>query len=458
MGCDMRIAIVGSGPTGFFLAKALLAQAADDWRIDIIERVPFLYGLVRYGVAPDHEKIKSVTKGYAKTLADPRVELLAGISVQESSGEAADTTVPELLEHYDRVFLCVGSQDDRRLGIDGEDAPNSYAARRFVGWYNGHPDDEHLAPNLAVKSAAIVGAGNVAIDIFRILMSKPERLHPTDISEKCLEALAGSQLDTIDVLVRRGPWDVAFTNPEVKELLHFEDLQYTFNQKLPSLDDAPAYADRTKLKNMEVFLELQERKVENPRLTVNFHFQVSPKKLELNEEGLVTGMVLGHNDLTYQEERSSISDSGRTSPLATDLFIRSVGYRGRALLGVPFHDKWGVVHSDDEGRVVNEEKNHLPGLYVSGWFRRGPSGVIGTNKKDAVQVAKAAMADEREGSISSAESFSSWRGKLAEKAVNKQGWDQIDAEELRRGEAQGRSRRKFLNSQEAIDSLKLTTS
>lgn len=449
----MRIAIVGAGPTGFFLAQSILKKAEDSWRVDIYERTPFPFGLVRFGVAPDHPKIKSVTKGFDKALADPRVNFYGNVTITEQDGDTAPS-LEEMLKHYDRIALTVGSQDDRRLGISNEDAGNSFSATRFVGWYNGHPDDLELGPDLSVERATIVGAGNVAIDIFRLLISQRDRLQVTDISDVALEEMSKYTIKEIDVLVRRGCWDVAFTNPEVKELLDFEDVQFTFEPPLPELDQAPGYADRRSTRNMEVFKELEARKVENPRQTVHFRFQASPKELKVGDQGQVTAVVIGHNDLTFGESRSSIKDSGRTSEFPTGLFIRSVGYRGRPLKGVPFHDSWGVFPTGEAGRIVDSEQKPLTGLYASGWIRRGPSGVIGTNKKDANEVAGAMMEDGPREGLSAEAEFEAWlKSVLPEHVVTKTCWERVDALEISNGEKEGRPRRKFLSAAEVAKAL-----
>ncbi len=449
----MRIAIVGAGPTGFFLAKSLLDQAETDWRVDIYEKTPFPFGLVRFGVAPDHPKIKSVTKGFGKTLEDPRCHFWGGVTVSEE-GRDGSISVSDLLEHYDRVALTVGSQDDRKLGIPFEEAKNSFSATRFVGWYNGHPDDLALAPDLSVSRAAVVGAGNVAIDIVRLLISGPGRLAGTDISDQALEALDRSQIQEVDVLVRRGPWDVAFTNPEVKELLDFEDVAFTFNPPLAEFEEAPNYADRRAVSNMEVFRALESRQVESPRRTVHFHFLVSPRELRIDDLGRVTSVEIGHNILESDETTSWVSDSGRSSTLLTGLFLRSVGYMGRPLSGVGYCKRKGVIPADPQGRVFNLEGDHVSGLYVSGWIRRGPSGVIGTNKKDASDVAGAMLADVRRASASPERDFHAWHSRVvAPEAITKSDWAHLDEREIALGQPNGRPRRKFISAEEVSEAL-----
>jgi ferredoxin/flavodoxin---NADP+ reductase len=449
----MRIAIVGAGPTGFFLAATLLKSGPEDLIIDMFEKTPFPFGLVRFGVAPDHPKIKSVTKGYQKTMAHPRFSFFGNVTLSEQS-ESGDITAQDLKDQYHGTVLTVGCQDDRKLGIPNEEAGNSFSATRFVGWYNGHPDDRALHPDLQVQHATIVGAGNVAIDVVRFLASTHQRMAITDASDHSLEALQESTIREIDVLVRRGAWDVAFTNPEVKELLDFEDVQFNFFPPLPPLEQEPPYADRTSIKNLTVFHELAQREVGSPRLVVNFRFQVSPTELSLNDGGRVQSVRVCHNELEFGETRSQITATDKTSVLPSELLIRSVGYRGRALADVPFHEKWGLVPSDEMGRVTDMAGNIVPGLYVSGWMRRGPSGVIGTNKKDAQEVGKTLLEDNLATTVSSQEDFENWRqGLLLNGAISKSDWSELDGWEQREGEKLGKPRRKLVTLEQVKQAL-----
>lgn len=449
----MRIAIVGAGPTGFFLAAALSKSGPDHLTVDMFEKTPFPFGLVRFGVAPDHGKIKSVAKGFQATMDEDRFSFFGNLTLAEQEG-GGTLSIEELTRHYDRVVLTVGCQDDQKLGIPGEEAKNSFSATRFVGWYNGHPEDRNLNPNLEIARAAVVGAGNVAIDVFRFLASSHERMATTDASDHSLEALKTSTLRELDVLVRRGAWDVAFTNPEVRELLDFEDVQFTFSPDLPPLDQPPAYADRRSTRNLEVFHELARRRVETPRLVVNFHFQVSPCRLGVGPAGHVNEVEIVHNDLTYGETRSNITPTSRRTTLLCELFIRSVGYRGRALAGVPFDEKSGLIPCDKEGRVMDLEGNIVPGLYVSGWMRRGPSGVIGTNKKDAQDVAVALLSDRLPAPPAGPQEYSAFQQELvARGAMTKADWNLLDQWEVRSGERLGKPRRKLVTLEQALHAL-----
>lgn len=449
----MRIAIVGAGPTGFFLAAALLKSGPEDLTVDMYEKTPFPFGLVRFGVAPDHGKIKSVTKGFQATMNEDRFSFFGNLTLSEE-GQGGTLGMDELRSHYDRIVLTVGCQDDQKLGIPNEESGNSFSATRFVGWYNGHPEDRWLNPDLKITHATVVGAGNVAIDVFRFLASHHDRMAVTDASDHSLEALKTNTIKELDVLIRRGAWDVAFTNPEVRELLDFEDVQFTFDPALPPLDQPPAYADRRSTKNMEVFHELAQRQVTNPRMTVNFRFQVSPTKLEADADGRVKSVELAHNDLTFGETRSQITSTDKRSTLPSQLFIRSVGYRGRPLAGVPFDQKSGLVPCDAEGRVKDLKGDLVPGLYVSGWMRRGPSGVIGTNKKDAHDVAGAALADSHKAPLSSAAEYESFRADLLSRgAINKEDWNHLDAWEVRAGTALGKPRRKLVTLEDVQKAL-----
>lgn len=449
----MRIAIVGAGPTGFFLAAALSKAGPDHLTVDMFEKTPFPFGLVRFGVAPDHGKIKSVTKGFQATLDEDRFSFFGNLTLAEQE-RGGSLTMEELIRHYDRIVLTVGCQDDQKLGIPNEDAENSFSATRFVGWYNGHPEDRKLNPNLEITRAAVVGAGNVAIDVFRFLASSHERMAATDASDHSLDALKNSTLRELDVLIRRGAWDVAFTNPEVRELLDFEDVQFTFSPELPPLEQPPAYADRRSVRNLEVFHELAGRKVDNPRLVVNFHFQVSPCRLGVAQDGQVCEVELVHNDLVYGESRSSITATERRTTLPCQLFIRSVGYRGRPLARVPFDTKTGLIPCDTAGRVLDLDGKVVPGLYVSGWMRRGPSGVIGTNKKDAQEVATALLADSLPGPSAGPQEYQAFRQDLIGRgAVSKEDWNLLDQWELRSGESSGKPRRKLVTLDQVMEAL-----
>jgi ferredoxin/flavodoxin---NADP+ reductase len=449
----VRIAIVGAGPTGFFLAGALFKKGGDDLTIDMFEKTPFPFGLVRFGVAPDHPKIKLVTKGFQKTMNHERFRFWGNVSLAEKDG-AGTVKAQDLQEHYDKVILTVGCQDDRKLGIPFEESKNSYSATRFVGWYNGHPDDENLNPNLQVEHATIVGAGNVAIDVVRFLASTHPRMATTDASDHSLEALRESKIKEIDVLVRRGAWDVAFTNPEVKELLDFEDIRFNFFPDLPPLEKEPPYADRRSVKNLTVFHELAQRQVDSPRMIVNFRFQVSPKELRVDDDGAVSAVEVCHNDLEFGETRSQITQTERASVYPTQLFIRSVGYRGRPLEGVPFDDWKGTIPCDSVGRVMDEDGQAVPGLYVSGWIRRGPSGVIGTNKKDAQEVAEAVLTDAVAKKASAEVEFSGWHESVLKgEALTKHDWEVLDRWETSEGSQSGRPRRKLVSVEQVRRAL-----
>lgn len=449
----MRIAIVGAGPTGFFLAAALSKSGPDQLTIDMFEKTPFPFGLVRFGVAPDHGKIKSVTKGFQSTMDEERFSFFGNLTLAEAE-RGGTLTIEELNRHYDGVVLTVGCQDDQKLGIPNEEAQNSYSATRFVGWYNGHPEDRDLEPNLKISRASVVGAGNVAIDVFRFLASSHDRMSSTDASDHSLESLKSSTINELDILIRRGAWDVAFTNPEVKELLDFEDIKFTFSPELPPLEQPPAYADRRSTRNMEVFHELARREVSNPRMVVNFRFQVSPICLGVDASNRVSEVEVVHNDLVYRETRSEITAGDQKSTFPCQLFIRSVGYRGRPLSGVPYDERSGLIPCDSQGRVQDLDGHTVPGLYVSGWMRRGPSGVIGTNKKDAQDVADAILADIHTLRASAPEQYQHFRQELIDRgAVTKQDWNLLDRWEVRTGKSLGRPRKKLVTLGEVLEAL-----
>lgn len=392
----LRVAIVGSGPAAFYAAEALLKSNLTV-QVDMFERLPPPYGLVRYGVAPDHPKIKTVTKVYEKIASQPMFRYFGYVEYGK------DLTLDQLKEHFHQILFATGAPSDRRMGIPGEDLEGSYPATEFVAWYNGHPDYTDYKFDLSQAAAAVVGVGNVAIDVARILSRTHAELAVTDIADYALEALANSRVKDIYLLGRRGPAQAAFTNPEVKELGELEAADVIVPPEEAQLDPLSQEAltqgkDQLTQRKVEILqgYALHKPTGKDKRLTIRF--LVSPVELIGDANGRVTKMRLVRNKLVK-------SDTGSLSAKATDQFeeidvglvFRSVGYRGAPLPGVPFNDRWGVI-SNEKGRVCDPKSSEPTlGLYTSGWIKRGPSGVIGTNKPDSVETANAMLTDAKEG-------------------------------------------------------------
>ncbi len=425
----LRVAIVGAGPSGFFLAEKLLNQTDRAVAVDLYERLPVPYGLVRFGVAPDHEKIKAVTRSFDKVAGRPGFRFFGNVEI------GRQISVDQLRQAYDAVAFTTGAQSDRRMGIPGEDLANSHPATEFVAWYNGHPDfrDRHF--NLDAESVAVVGVGNVAVDVARILSRSPEELAKTDIADHALEALRHSKVKNVYLLGRRGPAQAAFTTPEVKELGEMalaDAVTLPHEVALDPLSAAQVAADEdaSVTRKIEVLTQFAERPPAGKPKRLTLRFLVSPMELIDDGRGNVSAIRLAHNRLVEKQGAIAAEPTGESETIPVGLVFRSVGYRGIAIPGLPFDEKTGTI--PNQGGRVSE------GLYVAGWIKRGPSGVIGTNKPDAAATAEAILADcpspkqpSAELPVPSAE-FIDWAA-----------WQRINAVETGEGKAANRPRVKL---------------
>lgn len=394
----LRVAIIGAGPTGFYTAEHLFRQKDLTVEIDMFERLPTPYGLVRYGVAPDHQKIKSVTKVYDRTAKKPGFRFFGNVELGKH------ISVTDLRRHYHQVVYTTGAQTDRQLGIPGEDLEGSLPATEFVAWYNGHPDYRNYEVDLAVESAAVVGIGNVAMDVARILARTPEELAKTDIADYALEALRQSKIKHIYILGRRGPAQAKFTTPEIKEMGEMEDADVIVLPEEAELDELSkaelANADRGTTSTVEVIQSYADNEPAGKSRQIHLRFLVSPVELMGDENGRVTKMRLVKNELYLTESGSSRPrPTEQFEEIPVGLVFRSVGYRGVALPDVPFYEKWGVILNRN-GRVIDPQTDQpVLGQYTGGWIKRGPSGVIGTNKPDALETVNHMLADLAEGKV-----------------------------------------------------------
>jgi ferredoxin--NADP+ reductase len=400
----------------------------------MIERLPTPWGLVRLGVAPDHPNIKAVSRAFEKIAAQPGFRFFGNVEL------GRDLTHEELTRIYDAVVYAVGAQTDRRLGIPGEDLSGSWAATELVAWYNGHPDYQGLSFDLNTERAVVVGAGNVALDVARMLALSPDELGPTDTTDAAIAAINDSPLREIVILARRGPAQAAFTTPELKEMGELADADVIV--AAADLEDAVG-TDTNSERNLEVLREYSTREPSRKRRRVVFRFCVSP--VEIRGTDRVEEVEIVHNELVDGGARAVPTDRHETIPCG--LVFRSVGYRGVALPGVPFDEDNGVI-PNDRGRVER-------GLYVAGWIKRGPTGVIGTNKKDATETVELLLEDARAGLLSR-ESDERLEALLAERCevVAYSGWEAIDLEERTRGEPHGRPRVKLCSWEELLASAR----
>jgi len=454
----LRVAIVGAGPAGYYAADHLLRQDSVVVEVDMIDRLPTPYGLVRAGVAPDHQKIKSVTAAFDKVAAHPRFRFHGGVDFGK------DVTVADLRRHYHQILYSTGAQTDRRMGIPGEDLKGSHPATEFVAWYNGHPDYRDCRFDLSQERAAVVGVGNVAIDVARILCRSPQELATTDIADHALEALRSSRIKEVYLLGRRGPAQAAFTNPEVKELGELADADVTARPEEVELDELSRAAversqDRAALKKAEILREYAARKPGGKSKKLIIRFLVSPVELCGNEAGEVAALRLVRNRLEATAAgtlQAKPTDQFETLPVG--LVFRSVGYRGVPLPGVPFHESWGVI-LNEQGRVLDPDtKQPVVGEYAAGWIKRGPTGVIGTNKPDAAQTVACMMEDLAAGRILKPEEPDAAaaerliRGRQP-RCVSYEDWLKLNELEVSRGRAAGRPRVKFTRVEDMLVAL-----
>jgi ferredoxin--NADP+ reductase len=440
---SLKVAVVGSGPAGFYTADALLKSEQPAVAVDVLDRLPTPWGLVRLGVAPDHENIKAVSRAFEKTAARPGFRFLGNVEVGEAVSHA------ELLAHYDAVVYTVGAQTDRRLGIPGEDLPGSWAATEFVAWYNGHPDFQDCVFDLSHERAVVIGNGNVAIDCARMLALTAEELAPTDTTPAAIEAICGSGLEEIVMLGRRGPVQAAFTPPELKELGELEGSDVIVDPNDLRLDAASERAleeDRERARrNYELLGEFAERPPAGKPRRIVLRFLVSPVAIVGGDR--VEAIEVVRNELVEEGGRIVARPTGATELIPAGLVLRSVGYKGIALPGVPFDEGSGTI-PNHEGRVVGAERT-----YVAGWIKRGPSGVIGTNKKDATETVELLLDDARSGRLAHVGGGPSLDDLLAArgvKFVDHSGWQAIDAAERAAGEPLGRPRVKLTGWDELL--------
>lgn len=451
----LRVAIIGAGPSGFYAAEQIIRDPDTDAQVDLFDRLPTPYGLVRGGVAPDHPKIKSVTRVYERTAAKEGFRFFGNVEV------GRDLTIEDFERHYHAVLYAFGAEADRELGIRGEDLPGSYAATAFVGWYNAHPDYADRDFSLdRVKRAVVIGNGNVAMDVGRMLALDDAELRRTDIADHAIDVLDASGIEEIVVLGRRGPAQAAFTNPEIKELGELEEADVVVDPAEIELDPASRAwiesddADKTARVNVEILEQFAQRAPQGKPRRINLRFLASPVEIRGGER--VESIVIGRNELVMDDGSLRARDTGRREELECQLVLRSVGYTGVPLPGVPFDEQRGTI-LNHEGRVLESSGDgHRTGHYTAGWIKRGPSGVIGTNKKDAQETVDHLLSDVGEGRLLEPEDPGpeAIENLLAEREadfVSFSGWQKIDQEEVTRGEPHERPRVKFVKIDEMLD-------
>ncbi len=452
-----RVAVIGAGPAGFYAADRLLKQDDLDIEVDMFDRLPTPFGLVRHGVAPDHPKIKNVTRVFDRTAENPKFRFFGNVACGQH------LTPADFRKLYHQIIYTVGAQTDRALGIPGEDLKGSHSATEFVAWYNGHPDYRGLEFDLSQPSVAIVGVGNVAVDVARILCRTVDELKQTDIADYALEALAGSKVKRVVMLGRRGPAQAAFSYPELKELGHMDDAQTRALPEEAELDDLTKkhlteHPDSTAQKKVDMLQLYAAAPDAGKSRGLTIRFLVSPTKIT-EQDGRVAGMDIVHNEL-YETDDGGMRPRAteKTEHLACGLVFRSVGYLGVPLEGVPFHAKWGVI-PNQKGRITEEgQTDPIVGEYCAGWIKRGPTGLIGTNKGDAIETVECMIHDIKAGTThrpdhptaDAAEKFIADRQPAY---FSYDHWRSLDQHELNLGVETGRPRVKLTTVASMLEAL-----
>jgi ferredoxin/flavodoxin---NADP+ reductase len=427
----LRVAVVGAGPAGIYATGALLA-APQPVSIDVFEALPVPFGLVRYGVAPDHPKIKSVSTVLADILSSPDVRFLGNVTY------GTDLTADDIARHYHAVIHATGSANERSLGIPGERLDGSFAAADFVAWYNGHPGagDQDF---LSARDAVVVGAGNVALDVARMLVTGADALVATDIPDRVLEAWRSAAVIDVYLLARRGPAYARFTTPELREMADLDDVDLLVDAADLELDPASELAigmSRVARRNVDVLRGWADRPPSGAPRRIHFRFWTRPVEILGSER--VEGVAV---ERTAIDAGGELVGQGRQERLAAQAVFRAVGYAGRSLQGLPFDDESAVV-PNDEGRVAGADQ---VGTYVAGWIKRGPTGVIGTNKSDAAQTVRSLLADAAQLPPPPEPHPDVVTDLLGRRGVRYLRWDQwllLDAHETAEGTRRGRPRLK----------------
>lgn len=444
--CPLRVAIIGSGPSGFYAAEALFKSDLTV-TVDMFERLPCPFGLVRLGVAPDHQKIKNVTKVYDRIAKKPGFQYFGNVEY------GRDLNMDDLQHFYDATIFANGAQSDRSLGIPGEDLPGSYPATEFVAWYNGHPDFADRTFDFSHDTAVVIGQGNVAVDVCRILCKTVDELKETDIAQYALDALAESKIRTVYMIGRRGPVQAKFTQIEIKELGHLEDCDAIIDPAVFDFDDASQaeYADpsnKAAAHIVPIMQDIAQSEPEGKSRRLNIEFCKSP--IEIRGDGRVESIALEKNRLVGEPFSVKSEGTGEMMEIPCGLVLRSVGYRGVALPDVPFDDDRGVFPNDN-GRIITGDA--LTGLYAVGWIKRGPSGVIGTNKPDSHETVEQLISDLGQLKAAGNRDTNLLLNELRDRGVrviSYKDWKKIDAEELAQGEQSGKAREKITRIDEML--------
>lgn len=443
----LRVAIIGSGPSGFYAAAALF-KLEIKVQVDMFDRLPTPYGLVRYGVAPDHPKIKNVIKVYEKDALMPGFAFFGNVNVGEN------ISINELKRFYDAIIIATGAETDKKLGIEGEDLVGSHASTELVGWYNGHPDFQDLRFDFSHEVAVVIGQGNVAMDVCRILLKTVDELKNTDITQNALEVLASSKIREVHCYGRRGPVQAAFTPIEIREFGELTDCYPVINSEDLNVNESSLkeLADPVRKKNFEILKELAKMSGEGKKRKLVLHFCKSP--IEISGKGRVQGVMFEKNQLSGEPNAQKVRGTGVKESIECGIVFRSVGYQGVLVKGLPFEPNAGII-PNQKGRIMDFEQV-FTGLYAVGWIKRGATGIIGTNKADSDESVHSLVEDLAH-LIPCVEPSSEAVMQLLKsrevRVVSFADWKKIDAAEIERGKKLGKSREKFVRISGMLSAL-----
>lgn len=457
----LRVAIFGAGPAGFYAVAELLRQKECTVAVDLFDRLPTPYGLVRGGVAPDHQRIKAVIRQYEKTAGQPGFRFFGNVSF------GSDLSLKDVLAHYHQVMFSTGAESERRLGIPGEDLAGSFPAKSFVGWYNGHPDYRDLQFDLShVEQVAVIGNGNVAMDVTRILARSVEELATTDITSYALDTLGKSAVKEIYVLGRRGPAQAAFTNPEIRELTEIPNVDLVVHEPDLVLDEVNqeflSQAPETHQRNVDILSEQLAKGEGSAGRKIRMRFFVSP--VELLGTDKVEAVRIEKNQLVKDDQGNlRARGTGVYEEIPIQMIFRSVGYLGSPLPGIPFDERRGIIPNEN-GHVLNlGTQTAFRRVFVSGWIKRGPSGVIGTNKPDSVAAVNAMFAEVKQGIlpdnlVADPNAIPTLLANKGVRYVTFADWKRLDEIEVEAGKPLGKPREKITVVQEMLEALEGTAS
>lgn len=470
-GRPLRMAVVGSGPAGFYTAYRVMSRIQDS-KVDMFEALPVPFGLVRFGVAPDHPEVKNCQDKFEEVAASPNFKFIGNVAVGNPDGHFGGCTVPleRLMRHYDALVFAYGASKDKKLGIPGEDLKGVYSAREFVGWYNGLPEFAHLNPDLTSgDEAVIVGQGNVALDVARMLLENVDVLRKSDITEAAIETLLKSRVKRVHIVGRRGPMQAAYTIKEVRELMKLHDVGF-HQLDMNLVPDEVSKLPRAQKRLMDLIIKGSTAKVESAAKTWSLDFCLSPTKFSGNAQGHLESTTFERTSLASPfDPASKVSGTGETLDMASAVAFRSIGYKSVALpgfdeAGILFDDGKGVIRNDGLGRVFTNKSavdkstpTHLGGVYCAGWVKRGPTGVIASTMQDAFSTGDAIAADwSSDAPFLNAEESHGWDALKDEvdssrsNVVTWQDWHKIDGAEKERGSQIGKEREKFTSTTEMM--------